>query len=70
MYKQKTKPLLPVCERLWKAAFAEGGEVQGVWFLVHSASLDVQVFEYVHFAFQTNLNHKHRRQKEMHPYIH
>lgn len=46
---------LPISERLWKAAFAEGGQIQRVWFLVRSTSLDVQVFEYVHFTLQANL---------------
>ena len=49
--------LVPICKRLWKATFAEGGEVQGVWFLIHPTCLDVQVLEYVHFALKTNLKH-------------
>lgn len=49
---------VPICEWLWEASFAEGGEVQGVWLLVHPTRLDVQVLEYVHFALETNLKHE------------
>lgn len=48
---------LPICKWLWKATFAEGGEVQSVWFLVQPTRLDVQVLEYMHFSLETNLKH-------------
>lgn len=47
--------LLPVSEGLWKTSFAERREVQGVWLLVRSTSLDVQVLEDMHFALKANL---------------
>lgn len=53
------KMSVPICQRLWKATFAERGEVQGVRLLVHPTRLDVQVLEYVHFALETNLKHTH-----------
>lgn len=52
-----TNVSVPICKRLWEATFAEGGEVQGVRFLVHPTGLDVQVLEYVHLALETNLKH-------------
>lgn len=49
---------VPIRKWLWKASFAEGGKVQGVWFLVHPTCLDVQVLEYVHFALETDLKRR------------
>lgn len=53
---------VPIGEWLWEAAFAEGGEVQGVRLLVRPTRLDVQVLEYVHFALETNLKQTKRTQ--------
>lgn len=53
---------VPICKWLWEAAFAEGGEVQGVRLLVRPTRLDVQVLEYVHFALETNLKRTKRTQ--------
>lgn len=53
--------VIPICEWLWKAAFAQGREVQSVWFLVRPTRLDVQVLEYMYFALETNLKHTNVR---------